>query len=48
MKIELIGVKPLNKYGIKYEFYPILEVLEPFYENNLFFDVFQYLAKKIV
>lgn len=48
MKKEWIGAKKLNDYGIKYEFYPILEGLQQFYDKGWFYEVFQYFVKDIV
>lgn len=47
MKLEWIGVSELYKYGINYEFYPILEALQTFYENSLFYNVFKYFVRSI-
>lgn len=48
MKKEWIGVQPLNQYGIKYNFFPIIDGLPPYYKNGLFFEVFRYFVKNII
>lgn len=48
MQKQWIGVQALNKYGINHDFYPILEGLDYFCENDMFYDVFKYFVENII
>lgn len=47
-KKEWIGNEKLINYGINFDFSPILEGLNPFFQDGSFYQIFRYFVKNIV